>query len=328
MTKIILLPAKDYVKDLAQEIRNSHHRVFLVSLTISDDPLTHDVFEAAKQAAQRGVETNIAADAFTFSEFGGYFNIFKHFKARSQAAKKLAQSFKNVGVTFRWLGGGFKFNPFAGVTHLKWSVIDDTVYCFGGANLYQEGIMKVDYMLKLHNPRLANELVQEQQEIIAADMSFRAYDGLHRPFEFGAVYVDSGKRGDSAIYNRACELAAQAISITFVSQYCPTGRLANILKQKQAKVYFNQPQHTPFSIKLMLRFSSFRTGLTSLYQHKTYLHAKFILFEMPDGQKIALTGSHNYSYSGVRFGTREIALETTSKEVYSQLEDFFQKGVA
>ncbi len=327
MTKITLLPAKDYVKDLAREIKTAQKRIYITSCALNNEPLTQPVFAAASQAMERGVEVNIAADAFTFSEFGGYFNPLKRFDARSQAAKKLARSFRKAGADFRWLGGGIKFNPFAGVTHIKWSVVDDTVYCFGGVNLYQEGIENTDYMLKIHDPRLAHELIQEQHEIIESDMSFHKYDGLHRPLEYGAVSIDSGKRGYSSIYNRACELAAEATSILFVSQYCPTGRLAKILKQKQAKVYFNQPENVHFYTKLLIKYSSFRSGLKSLYQRKNYLHAKFILFEMPDGQKIALSGSHNFSYAGVRFGTREVALETTDMQVYQQLEDFLQKNI-
>lgn len=328
MTKITLLPAKDYVKDLAREITTAQERVCIISCALNNEPLTQPIFTAARQAIDRGVEVNIAADAFTFSEFGGYLNPFKRFSARSQAAKKFAQDFRDAGARFRWLGGGIKFNPFAGVTHIKWSAVDDTVYCFGGVNLYQEGVEYTDYMLKIHDPRLANNIVEEQQEIIAADMSFQKYDGLHRPFEYGSVYVDSGKRGDSAIYNRACELAAEATDIIFVSQYCPTGPLARLLRQKQAKIYFNQPDNLHFSTKLLIRYSMFRTKLTSLYQRKPYLHAKFILFEMSDGRKIALTGSHNFSYSGVSFGTREVALETTEKQVYQQLEDFFKNNIA
>jgi cardiolipin synthase len=53
-----------------------------------------------------------------------------------------------------------------------------------------------------------------------------------------------------------------------------------------------------------------------------------MLFEMPDGQKIALTGSHNFSYTGVNFGTREVALETSDPDIYRQLEDFYETNVA
>ena len=64
------------------------------------------------------------------------------------------------------------------------------------------------------------------------------------------------------------------------------------------------------------------TGNKTLYKKSRYLHAKFMLFYMPDGRKIALTGSHNLSNAGVMLGTREIALQTESPEVVRQLEAF------
>jgi len=59
-----------------------------------------------------------------------------------------------------------------------------------------------------------------------------------------------------------------------------------------------------------------------------YLHAKFIIFTMKDGSKTAISGSHNFAYTGVLFGTREIALETTNPQVIGQLESFYKKYIA
>jgi cardiolipin synthase len=49
---------------------------------------------------------------------------------------------------------------------------------------------------------------------------------------------------------------------------------------------------------------------------------------MPDGSKVAVTGSHNFVYGGVLLGTREIALETADPKVVRQLERFFKMNVA
>ena len=257
MANITLLPAKDYITDVTREIKNAKKRISLLSLAISDDPLTQELFGSVKDAAQRGIETNIAADSFTFSEFGGYFSPFKRWKARSQAASRLARELKNAGATFRWLGGGSKFNPFAGVTHIKWVIVDDTVYCFGGVNLYQEAICHTDYMFKITDAPLASSLVREHKEIIKADMSPAHYNGFYKQFSAGFVYVDRGDRGKSIIYNRACVLATKAKNIIFVSQYCPSGKLANILKKKQANIYFNQPRKTRFYTKIFIYFAKF-----------------------------------------------------------------------
>jgi cardiolipin synthase len=77
-------------------------------------------------------------------------------------------------------------------------------------------------------------------------------------------------------------------------------------------------------IKLGLIF----TRSLTLYNRDQYLHAKFMIFTMPDGKKIALTGSHNFVHGGVLLGTREVALETEDPKVIAQLEDFWKTHVA
>ena len=69
------------------------------------------------------------------------------------------------------------------------------------------------------------------------------------------------------------------------------------------------------------------TGNHSLYTKHQYLHAKFMIFEMNDGQKIAVTGSHNFVNAGVLLGTREIALQTKNLLIIKQLEDFLDNFV-
>ena len=49
---------------------------------------------------------------------------------------------------------------------------------------------------------------------------------------------------------------------------------------------------------------------------------------MEDGSKVAITGSHNFAYTGVLLGTREIALETKDPSIIKQLESFIKKEVA
>jgi cardiolipin synthase len=48
---------------------------------------------------------------------------------------------------------------------------------------------------------------------------------------------------------------------------------------------------------------------------------------MQDGTKRAITGSHNFAYTGVLLGTREIALETADPTIISQLEEFIAKKI-
>jgi cardiolipin synthase len=142
------------------------------------------------------------------------------------------------------------------------------------------------------------------------------------------VLTDGGFQGDSIIYRRVCELAKEAKEVLLVSQYCPTGKLARILRNKPAKLYFNPPELAgPLNravISVGMLFSHHKT----LYKRDRYLHAKFMIFTMPSGEKIAITGSHNFVYGGVLLGTREIALETNDRKIIRQLEAFFQEHVA
>ena len=48
---------------------------------------------------------------------------------------------------------------------------------------------------------------------------------------------------------------------------------------------------------------------------------------MPDGQKVAITGSHNFMFGSGAMGTREIALETTDHHIIRQLESFLHRHV-
>lgn len=328
MANFIFLSAKNYISDLTLSVKHASNRVYITCPVMTDDPATHELVEALLATATRGVEVNMAVDAFTFAELGGYvFPLNRRNKASREAAR-MADRLATASVSFHRLGDDYKLNPFAGVTHTKWCVVDDAVYSFGGTNLYEFGLSHVDYMLRCQDSRLAQDLINQQQKIITSDRQARAYHGYQSSFPLGTVYIDSGQPGNSAIYERACELASKAQKITLVSQYCPSGPLAALLRQKNARVYFNQPINTSFYTRLFIYATMRRAHLRSLYKKQQYIHAKFIIFEMPSGQTIALTGSHNFSYGGVKFGTKEIALETTNRQVCRQLEEFLQKNIA
>ena len=141
------------------------------------------------------------------------------------------------------------------------------------------------------------------------------------------ILVDGGVPGDSVIYRRACTLAKQAKAITFVSQYCPTGRLSRTLKRKKAVLYFNHWRQARWVNMLIIQMGMLISRQSTLYHRRPYLHAKFIIFTMPGGKKIAISGSHNYTNSGVLMGTREVAVESSDPHLILQLEQFIDKNV-
>lgn len=312
----------------AELVNRARRRVLLISMVIAEHPATAELIEALKAAAKRGVTVSVAADVFTYGEVNGTFLPLRYYSPGARRATSMAKALKEAGVNFTWLGHG-RMTLFNGRTHSKWCVIDDTCFTFGGVNVFQEGIENIDYMLQTKNATLADRLAHEHASIQRAERTATNFRSTSFRLDNGTVLFDGGIVAHSLIYQRVCELTAQATDILFVSQYCPTAKLARRLKRHpSARLYFNQPQNARALNRFLITLSMRLSGLHTRYKKKTYLHAKFMIFTMPGGEKIAITGSHNFAWTGVLMGTREIALETKDPTVVKQLESFFTKNVA
>lgn len=323
-----LLVAADYLAEAINALSSAQHRIIFMSLMFTDDDVTDEFVDAIEAAAERGVSVQIAADVFTYGELGGHFLPFKFFTEKSRATTSTVRELTKKGVTFNWLGR-FSVTPVSGRTHIKCLIVDDTVFSFGGVNLYGKDIMgNVDYMFRIKDARLADDLNHEFNQITKADRGHYTYRSHKFSFGKHTVLTDGGFQGDSIIYRRVCELARDADDVLLVSQYCPTGKLSRILKSKPSRLYFNPPELAGPLNKAVIKVGMLFSGHKTLYSRQKYLHAKFIIFTMPDGHKIAVTGSHNFVYGGVLLGTREIALETTDPKIIRQLERFFERNVA
>ena len=321
-----LILAADYIDRATEAVERAQKRVYLLSMVIADHPKTHKLIISLEAAARRGVEVVVMADIFTFGEVSGGFLPIRYYSRGTRTTNKMVKRLKKAGVKFTWLGRAH-MTLFNGRTHTKWCIADDKIFTFGGVNIYEGGVENVDYMFSLTDPRLADRLVEEQQRLQRAEIRATNFPSVDYEYNDASVLIDGGIIGQSVIYRRACELAEQAAHITFVSQYCPTGRLARILKGKPAALYFNRLDQATGLNKLVIAFSQFVSGLRTLYTQDTYLHAKFILFTLPDGTKRALSGSHNFAYTGVLLGTREVALDTDDPAIIAQLETFLQDNI-
>ncbi len=297
-----------------------------MSMVIADHESTHPLMAALEEAAGRGVEVVIAADIFTYGEVSGGFLPFRYYSHGARDTNRMVKKLKKSGVRFHWLGRG-RVTLYHGRTHSKWCIVDDTLFTFGGVNLYEEGIQNVDYMFRHEDAKLADRIVQEQKRVQKAENRSANYPSV--AYEHGdmTVLIDGGIIGQSVIYRRAIELAEKASQITFVSQYCPTGKLSRVLAKKPTVLYFNRFTQADGLNRIAIRIGEFVTGLKTSYTKARYLHAKFIIFTFEDGTKAAITGSHNFAYTGVLLGTREIALETRDPKIIQQLEDFIRKEV-
>lgn len=322
----LLLP-HEYVKDATAAIKKAKRRVSFLCLMVSDDEATDEFIDALNEASRRGVHVEVAADVFTYGELSGHFIPTRYFTKKTRATNSMAREFKESNVNFNWLGR-FSNTPFTGRTHIKWCVVDDTIYSFGGVNLYDKALENADYMFKIEDKTLADILDGEYEKLIRADEGHFAYRSQTIDSRYGKVHVDGGLPIDSTIYRRACVLAKEAESVLYVSQYGPTGKLNRLLKKVDTKLYFNNGRNAPSVSKIAIAVIHLLTHNKTRYKKARYLHAKFMLFSMRDGRKIALTGSHNFVQGGVLLGTREVALETENAAIIEQLEQFFKSQVA
>lgn len=321
----LILP-QEYVKNATEQIKKAKKRVALLTMVLVHDKATDELLDALCEAAERGVEVSVAADSFTYTDFQGSYIPTTYRSGRVRDAMDMQKRFRSVGAQFNWLGR-LSMVAFVGRTHIKWCVVDDTVYAFGGVNLDQPSIQHTDYMFTVQNEELASRIIAEQERIIKADRSGHAYRSHRFGDDDNMVLIDGGFLGDSIIYRRACYWAERATHVTLVSQYCPTGKLSRLLKKVDSDLYFNHWTNAGLLNRFVIRFGMATSKHVTSYNRRPYLHAKFIIFSLPDGKKVAITGSHNFVSGGVLLGTREVALETSNKRIISQLERFHKDHV-
>lgn len=323
----LVLP-EDYVRQATDLVNKAKKRVYLIAMVVADHPATHDLMEALKKAAERGVNVTVTADIFTYGEVSGSFLPIRYYSPGVREVNTMVKTLKAAGVKFLWLGRS-RMTLLNGRTHCKWCVIDNICFVFGGVNMYQDGVAgNVDYMFRLSEQHLADRLAYEQGRIVKAERTSTNYPSVTYVLDGDDVLFDGGIIAHSVIYRRACELAKESTNILFVSQYCPTGKLSRLMKHKNVQLYFNRPEQANTINKTLIRLSMLTSGFKTLYKKDAYLHAKFIIFTKADGTKAAITGSHNFAFTGVLFGTREVALETTDKRIIKQLEHFHKKHIA
>lgn len=325
-----LLSPPDYIESLTRDIDRATSRIYIAALVVMNDEATHELISSIEAAARRGIEVNIAMDIyFTYREEFVTAKSGFSLKSRLRNMRELKKRLERSGAKIRWLGqfGSFLFSR---RTHLKWSIIDSTIYSFGGVNLYSESIhQNSDYFFQVKSKSLADQLASEHLRVIKTDKLGRGY----RSHLFGTpehrVLVDGGNMFDSIIFRHVLQYSEEATRIIYVSQYSPAGKLAGLLKRNpDNEIYFNSHKSLRDRISRVLsRISVAINNIDNNYAGSRYLHAKFMIFEMPDGQNIAITGSHNFIAVGATLGNREVALETTDEHVIASLQSFLDKYV-
>jgi phosphatidylserine/phosphatidylglycerophosphate/cardiolipin synthase-like enzyme len=284
---------------------------------------TAPIFIMLQDALKRGVKVTILLDNYTRMRhlYG------MHGK---KGAERLQQTFRTL-EDLSALGakvcsfGKIGFPPQKGRCHVKITVIDNKSYSFGGINFSDESFDFTDYMLASSSVQVADCLEQLVDHICRARPPLS--NGEVKIDKDHSVLFDGGRLKHSIIYERACELTAQARRVYFASQMVPSGQLARLLHETEAKIFTNRPEQMDPIASLAQAFDQQKYRTHNSYTGEAYIHAKVILFELPGDKKVLLAGSNNFSYRGVAFGTQEIAMHATDADLWDRLYTFIDKRI-
>lgn len=325
MVDFELLEADKYYESLLKQVPKARKRIVIAAMTVLWGERTAPIFIMLEDALKRGVEVTILLDNYTkMTSFLGL-------KPPSSGKDRLQQTFRTLeklsanGAKVHCFGK-IGLIPHKGRCHVKISIVDNVSYSFGGVNFFDEMFDRADYMLKSESPELADCLEELVQRIIhnrppLADGEVKLNRDTH-------VLFDGGRPKSSLIYERACELASQAKKITLATGIMPSGELARLMNETHSTLYTNRPQDMLTLEGINQAFDQQKYRLQNAYKRDGPVHCKTILFEAPNGRRSLLTGSHNFSYRGVSFGTQEIALHSKDPELWDQLRLFVNRRLA
>jgi len=322
-----LIEPQDYPLELERKFHNAKKHIVITAMTIYANGATLPLFDALEEALQRGVLVTIMPDSYTqFLLAPKSASQGKFIRAQHQINNTLKRlnRLQELGATVTFLGK-LGLNPYKRRFHQKFTIIDGDVYCGGGLNFDSDMFEHADYMLHCTNPALAATLLAQLQDI-AKRGNIDDFSTPLSPTDF--LLIDGGRAGQSLIYQRALALAKEAEEIIYVSQWSPSGALATVLKDKKAVCYFNRLQPSSGPAFLAQLIDQLRYGIHNNYHNEKYLHAKYILFAMPNGNKTLLSGSHNFSQRGITYGTKELAIESSDPTLWESLASFTKKYIS
>jgi cardiolipin synthase len=320
--QVELIQASDYFQALISEIPKAKKRIVIHAMVILWGPRTEILVPLLKDALAKGVEVLIVGDYY--SKFQANRPKIIRVTPKWSHTRAINYGLEAMGAHITYISK-VGLNPYKGRCHSKITIIDDTAYTFGGVNFSDTSFDNYDYMLRLKDKATTDQL----HELVLTIEKDRIIDNVVNPLPgiAGDLLFDGGASGSSIIYDTACKVVAGAEKVYYVSQMCPSGRLAKYIESTENYCYFIRPSQTDTPANLALMVDKARYGIKNLYKGKGYIHAKFILCEYADGSKHLLSGSNNFSWRGIAYGTREIAIHSTDPKLWQQLYDYMNKTI-
>lgn len=317
-------PSASYYNDLLRHIPSARKRVVIHSMALYWGKHTAPIARLLEDALKRGIEVRIVGDIYCkfelrtrpFMETGSYS------WSKTAAINKQLQ---DLGAHVSYIGK-IGINPFKNRCHSKVTLIDDHLWTFGGINFTDRSFENYDYMLHTKNAALADQLYALVRKI-EENLSTPFPDTSDPIDPQNTMLFDGGTPGRSIIYETASALAADAKKLYLVSQMCPSGILADRINATDNECYFVTPLQTATPNNIGILLDQARYKIKNLYKKDTYIHAKFILTIDSRGKKHLLSGSNNYSWRGVAYGTKEIALHSTDHKLWDTFYEYMQREI-
>jgi len=338
MSSPALFTPNDFLGDFLAEAKNAKRSIYLQSMNFEAGDALSRIEAVLSPALDRGLRVNITIDWVSRRFLHGNLPLLPVARPSSRAhrdrhvreSEALRKRLVDKGATFvttntpNFLNNLF---PMVRRNHIKLYMVDEKIAWMGGVNLFDDAFKKVDLMVRFEEKDIVNAL---HQQFFMVNRLRSVADYAKKLGDNFTLFVDTGKIEQSIIYAEALKQIEQAKgSIVFMSQFVPDGVLLNQLiaatKRGVGVEVFTSPGKNVLFTKYptKLAYAFFRLRIKGhpaiVFRHLPRdVHAKLLII---DG-KTALFGSHNYTYTGVLFGTEEIMMETTDTELVKQIQSF------
>lgn len=331
--KYTFFTSTEYYDSLKKRIdaAGTGDRIVLFTLWLRDDyPKITALVQSLVAAQARGANVMMLIDSFHFLVKGGltpgpayFFGSAMH-KLPRRLIKRYAvlDHLRAAGVQCYVVNENSRpfTNPFTGRSHIKYTVINDTVF-IGGCNLSETHFL--DVMVAWQDRQIADWLFDISQSIAQTGHTWKAFGSkdLEIPIDADTtLLIDSGTPGQSIILARAHDIidtARRQLLITY--QYFPYGstaqHLTNAVKRGvTVRAFYNHPTKHKAPLNIIYGLTAHRVRRSSpielsryrLPKTHEYLHAKVLTSD-----QTGMLSSHNYNASGVEWGTAEMGLVST-----------------
>jgi phosphatidylserine/phosphatidylglycerophosphate/cardiolipin synthase-like enzyme len=324
--------SSEYWPELISSIEKTQKGERVALMTMDFDPVDTAiaaVLRALLQAALRGVNVYVVLDARPFlfnpktQRLGPLWygtkldHVSATFKPCLDAIELINSQPSSQAVIVNKPSHRFS-NPYAGRSHIKFSVINDDVF-IGGCNLSNSA--SLDIMVRLGDAHTADYICNFMHDAVRYEQIGRALgwqDQRQLLDSLTTLFIDAGKRRQSIIFEQALQLIDDAKeTVTMTCQFFPNSITARHLLAARKRgvtvtIIFSHPSKHGRGIGGLGQYYSLwrekrrlpkELFAAMMDKSEPLLHAKLLVSDVG-----TMIGSHNYVRAGVLLGTAEICL--------------------